>query len=59
MLVAYRGVDCPDMYAASCGAVSWLELAVAVDWLVCSSEGFELVSWAGAVGAMVDDDGGS
>ena len=57
--MAYKGVDCPDMYAASCGVVRWLELSVAVDWFVFSSEGFELVSWAGAVGAMVDDDGGS
>ena len=47
------------MYAASCGAVRWLELSVAVDWLVCSSEGIEVVSWAGAVGAKFDDDGGS
>ena len=59
MLVVCRGVDCPDMYAASCGAVRWLELSVAVDWLVCSSEGIGVVSWAGAVGAKVDDDGGS
>ena len=57
--MACRGVDCPDMYAASCGAVRWLELSVAVDWLVCSSEGIEVVSWAGAVGAKFDDDGGS
>ena len=30
-----------------------------VDWLVCSSEGIGVVSWAGAVGAKFDDDGGS
>ena len=58
-MVVYGGVCWPEMWAASCGAVRWLELSVAVDWLVCSSEGIEVVSWAGVVGAKVDDDVGS
>ena len=41
---------CPDMLAASCGAIRWLELSVAESLWVCSSEGM--------VGAKVDDDDG-
>ena len=49
-MVVCGGVGCPDMYAASCGAVRWLELSVAGNLVVCSSEGIG--------GAKVDDDVG-